>query len=222
MRPGQQNKRGRGRNNNNNNNNNNNFRKGGNPLTRTYDSSGPDVKIRGTAQTIAEKYAALARDAQSSGDRVMAENYLQHAEHYNRIILSAQQQMQDRQQRDDRHDMNDRDAFDRDQDEMDYAGDESPAVTVTAPAAPAPAPAPAAARAAAAAPEPVMDGTGPQPIIEGTPAEVSLEEEASARQPSRRRSAPRQRRPRRGEAQQPGEAAAEGGDGPVLEATASE
>ncbi len=107
MRPGQQNKRGRGRNNNNNNNNNgggnnNNFnRKGGNPLTRTYDSSGPDVKIRGTAQHIAEKYAALARDAQSSGDRVMAENYLQHAEHYNRIIASAQAQMQERFQRDD-------------------------------------------------------------------------------------------------------------------------
>jgi len=59
MRPGQQNKRGRGRNNNNNNNNNgsnnNHNRKGSNPLTRTYDSSGPDVKIRGTAQHIAEK-----------------------------------------------------------------------------------------------------------------------------------------------------------------------
>ncbi|MFY1005123.1 DUF4167 domain-containing protein, partial [Escherichia coli] len=77
-------------------------RKGGNPLTRTYDSSGPDVKIRGTAQHIAEKYAALARDAQSSGDRVMAENYLQHAEHYNRIIASAQAQMQERFQRDNR------------------------------------------------------------------------------------------------------------------------
>ena len=96
MRPGQQNKRGRGRNNNNNNNNNNNHnnhRKGGNPLTRTYDSSGPDVKIRGTAQHIAEKYSALARDAQSAGDRVMAENYLQHAEHYYRIIAAAQAQM---------------------------------------------------------------------------------------------------------------------------------
>ena len=95
MRPGQQNKRGRGRNNNNtssNNNsgggNNNHNRKGSNPLTRTYDSSGPDVKIRGTAQHIAEKYATLARDAQSSGDRVVAENYLQHAEHYNRIIAA--------------------------------------------------------------------------------------------------------------------------------------
>ena len=79
MRPGQ-NKRMRGRNN----------RKGPNPLTRTYESNGPDVKIRGTAQHVAEKYLQLARDAQSSGDPVMAESYLQHAEHYFRLIASAQ------------------------------------------------------------------------------------------------------------------------------------
>ena len=45
-------------------------RKGPNPLTRSYESNGPDVKIRGTALHIAEKYVQLARDAQSSGDRV--------------------------------------------------------------------------------------------------------------------------------------------------------
>lgn len=78
MRPGQ-NKRMRGRNN----------RKGPNPLTRTYESNGPDVKVRGTAQHIAEKYLQLARDAQSSGDPVMAESYLQHAEHYYRLIAAA-------------------------------------------------------------------------------------------------------------------------------------
>src|SRR5437588_7752361 len=96
MRPQQQNRRMRGRNNNggnNNNNNNNNNRKGPNPLTRNYESNGPDVKIRGSAQQIAEKYATLARDSHSSGDRVMAENYLQHPEHYNRIIAAAQAQM---------------------------------------------------------------------------------------------------------------------------------
>ena len=86
MRPVQQNRRMRGRGNNNNNNNN---RKGPNPLSRNYESNGPDVKIRGNAQHIAEKYTTLARDAQASGDRVMAENYLQHAEHYNRIIMAA-------------------------------------------------------------------------------------------------------------------------------------
>src|SRR5690606_35010696 len=93
MRPQQQNRRMRGRNNSGGGNNNNNNRKGPNPLTRNYESNGPDVKIRGSAQQIAEKYAQLARDAQSSGDRVMAENYLQHAEHYNRIIAAAQAQM---------------------------------------------------------------------------------------------------------------------------------
>ena len=82
MRPGQQNKRMRGRN-----------RKGPNPLTRSFESNGGDVKIRGTALHIAEKYVQLARDASSSGDRVAAENYLQHAEHYYRILAAAQAQM---------------------------------------------------------------------------------------------------------------------------------
>lgn len=99
----------RGRNNNNNNNNNNGGnRKGGpNPLTRSYESNGPDVKIRGNAQQIADKYMQLARDAQGSGDRVMAENYLQHAEHYNRIIAAAQAQMPVQAPRDNRDDMDD-------------------------------------------------------------------------------------------------------------------
>lgn len=85
MRPGQSNKRMRGR---------PNGRKGPNPLTRSYESSGPDVKIRGTAQHIGEKYLQLARDAQASGDPIMAESYLQHAEHYFRIIAAAQQAQQ--------------------------------------------------------------------------------------------------------------------------------
>jgi hypothetical protein len=86
MRPGQNNKRMRGRPNNN--------RKGPNPLTRSYESNGPDVKIRGTAHHIGEKYLQLARDAQSSGDPVTAESYLQHAEHYFRLIAVAQQAQQ--------------------------------------------------------------------------------------------------------------------------------
>ena len=85
-----QNRRSRGRNNNN--------RKGPNPLTRSYESNGPDVKVRGTAMHVAEKYMSLARDAQSSGDIVAAENYLQHAEHYNRIVMTAQAQFQQAQQ----------------------------------------------------------------------------------------------------------------------------
>jgi hypothetical protein len=56
--------------------------------SRAFDSTGPDVKIRGTASHVYEKYLQLARDASSAGDRVMAENYLQHAEHYFRILLA--------------------------------------------------------------------------------------------------------------------------------------
>ncbi len=89
MRNGQ-NKRMRGRN-----------RKGGhhhqNPLSRMYESNGQDVKIRGTASHIAEKYLQLARDAQSSGDPVAAENYYQHAEHYFRLIAAAQEQLRQNQ-----------------------------------------------------------------------------------------------------------------------------
>jgi hypothetical protein len=82
MRQGQQNKRMRGR-----------GRKPTSSLNRVFESNGPDVKIRGPASHIAEKYLNLARDAQSSGDPISAENYLQHAEHYFRII-SAQAQPQ--------------------------------------------------------------------------------------------------------------------------------
>jgi hypothetical protein len=63
-----------------------------NPMSRVFESNGPDVKIRGNPSHIAEKYVQLARDAQSSGDPVAAENYYQHAEHYNRLIAAAQEQ----------------------------------------------------------------------------------------------------------------------------------
>jgi uncharacterized protein DUF4167 len=59
-------------------------------LTRSYESNGPDVKIRGNAHHVAEKYLQLARDAHTGGDPVAAENYLQHAEHYYRLIAAAQ------------------------------------------------------------------------------------------------------------------------------------
>ena len=54
--------------------------------SQTFDSNGPDVRVRGNAFQILEKYVALARDAQASGDRIAAENYYQHAEHYYRLI----------------------------------------------------------------------------------------------------------------------------------------
>jgi hypothetical protein len=85
MRPNHQNKRMRGR-------NRGGGGKGPNPLTRSYESNGPDVKVRGTAQNIAEKYVQLGRDAQASGDHVQAESFFQHAEHYFRLIAAAQEQ----------------------------------------------------------------------------------------------------------------------------------
>jgi hypothetical protein len=61
-------------------------------MSRVYESNGPEVKIRGNPAHIAEKYMQLARDAQSSGDPIAAENYYQHAEHYFRLIAAAQEQ----------------------------------------------------------------------------------------------------------------------------------
>lgn len=61
-------------------------RQGGQPRMQVFDSNGPDVRIRGTAHQVAEKYMTLAKDAAALGDRVLAEGYLQHAEHYQRII----------------------------------------------------------------------------------------------------------------------------------------
>ena len=71
---------------------------GGNPINRVYESNGPDIKVRGTAQTVADKYMQLGRDAHSSSDNVMAESYYQHAEHYLRIVTAAQAYLQQTQQ----------------------------------------------------------------------------------------------------------------------------
>ncbi len=90
MRPNHQNKRMRGRNRSN--GGGGGGGKGPNPLTRSYESNGPDVKVRGTAQNIAEKYVQLGRDAQATGDHVAAESFFQHAEHYFRLIAAAQEQ----------------------------------------------------------------------------------------------------------------------------------
>src|SRR5260370_36261430 len=96
MRNGQNNNK-RMRNRNNNNNNNNNNRRGQNPMTRVFESNGPDIKIRGTGSHVAEKFGQLASDARSSGDPVAAENYSQHAEHYFRLIAAAQEQFRQNQ-----------------------------------------------------------------------------------------------------------------------------
>lgn len=69
----------------------------GNVVNRVFDSSGPEGKVRGTPQQIIEKYTSLARDAQLSGDRIGAENFSQHAEHYQRLLGEAQREIAERQ-----------------------------------------------------------------------------------------------------------------------------
>jgi hypothetical protein len=67
----------------------------GNIINRVFESAGPDGKVRGTPQQIIDKYQALARDAQVAGDRVAAESYLQHSEHYSRLLGEAQRAQQE-------------------------------------------------------------------------------------------------------------------------------
>ncbi len=173
MRQGQsqnrQRSRGRGNRNNRNNNSNN--------LNRSMESNGPDVRIRGTASHIADKYQQLARDSHSSGDIVAAESYWQHAEHYNRLIAAAQaaqnqarEEQQARQAAEaesnpDRSESDeggeDRNSRSRDkgrrkrnQERDDRADDSSENENTTD----------------------SVNGSGPQPTIDDTPAEVALAE----------------------------------------------
>ncbi|MEO0944614.1 MAG: DUF4167 domain-containing protein [Pseudomonadota bacterium] len=76
---------------------NNRNRSMGNVVNRVFDSSGPEGKVRGTPQQIIDKYNQLARDAQLSNDRVAAENFQQHAEHYLRMLAEAQKEQAERQ-----------------------------------------------------------------------------------------------------------------------------
>ena len=84
------------------NNRNNNNRSAANVLNRVFDSSGPEGKVRGTPQQVIEKYQQLTRDAQLSGDRVAAENFQQHAEHYMRLQADAQREIDLRREQQDR------------------------------------------------------------------------------------------------------------------------
>jgi hypothetical protein len=177
MRPQQQGRRQRNRNSGGGGGN----RRNQNPLSRNYESNGPDVKIRGNAQVIADKYATLARDALSSGDSVMAENYLQHAEHYNRIIMAAQAQQQAQRE-------------ERAQSEDSESGDEE-----TAKAAPDGEKRERRERK----PNGEAKANGhdaseaPQPVIGETPVEVALEEQEQAASGQSRRTSPRRpRKPR--------------------------
>jgi hypothetical protein len=131
---------------------------GGNPLSRVYESNGPDVKVRGTAQTVADKYLQLGRDAQSSGDIVMAESYFQHAEHYLRIVTAAQaynQQMQQQHRRQDEE---------FDDEDLEDSGD-------------------ASVEPRGIQPQAEADGTGEQPLVEGAERPPQQQPNQGYRQP---------------------------------------
>ena len=166
MRQGQshQNKnRSRGRGGRNSNN------KGGNQSNRNMESNGPDIRIRGTAAHIAEKYTTLARDAQtaSSADLVAAENYLQHAEHYNRLIAAAQaaQAAQVSSRENSRNDDTRRQPSEA---ENGRDGHVDARYNSRGVDSPRPDEVPAVA--------PAVEGEGPQPTFDDVPAEVALKQ----------------------------------------------
>ena len=105
---------------------------GGNVVNRVFDSSGPEGKVRGTPQQIIEKYNQLARDAQLANDRVAAENFQQHAEHYTRMLSEAQREIdarrdeQERQNRE-RQAERDRERAERQERESNAAPEREPA-----------------------------------------------------------------------------------------------
>ena len=99
----------------------------GNIVNRVFDSSGPEGKVRGTPQQVIDKYTQLARDAQLSNDRVAAENFQQHAEHYTRMLGEAQREQDARRAEQEAQQQQARDARQpRDGDAPDHRGDERP------------------------------------------------------------------------------------------------
>jgi len=179
-------------------------RRQSNNANRVYESNGPDVKVRGTAQHIADKYTTLGRDALSSGDMVKAEGYFQYAEHYLRIVAAAQEQAQLRRQQQ----MEQREAArqqPREQRNRGNGRDKATADAAPAEAAPAQPKAEdkagAQAHQPAAAPEVSDAWGGPQPGFLATPATTADEEEAKVEdRPRRARRTRTTRRPRKADA----------------------
>ena len=167
MRQGSGSRRSRGR-------SNNGKRSFGQGPNRSYESSGPGVKLRGTAAQVFEKYLALARDASSSGDRVASENFYQHAEHYYRLhsAVNAERKLKTESERAEEEDR---------QDEEGVAAEarEVPAPAAEAEVVEAPAPAEAPEQEAAEASEEPPAPT-PKPRRRRRAAPKDTEAETSA------------------------------------------
>jgi hypothetical protein len=106
-----------------------------NNINRVFDSSGPEGKVRGTPQQIIDKYTQLARDAQLSNDRVNAENFQQHAEHYTRLLAEAQRDAEEKRAQADKANRERQQQKQREREERDRARDETKAAPVTDPGA---------------------------------------------------------------------------------------
>ena len=174
----------------------------GNVVNRVFDSNGPEGKVRGTPQQIIDKYLQLARDAQLGNDRVAEQNFLQHAEHYTRMLGAAQremaQQQEERQrqqqfQRDQRQNGDNGDVNNQRDDARQGEDDSAGLVETPETRAPRPAVEPVAAAPVAEAPA-TEEASAPQ-----APA---AEDEAPAKKPRRPR-APRKPRAQKGEGEAP-------------------
>ncbi|MEE8444436.1 MAG: DUF4167 domain-containing protein [Alphaproteobacteria bacterium] len=186
MRPGPNSRRPRGR-------SGGGGRRNGPGRSQNFESSGPETKVRGSAQQVVEKYLNLAREATIAGNRVMAENYYQHAEHYYRI-QNANNESSNNAHNNADHQASSQGGNGREQPayqpEQPAQGDNGANGAAEATAEPVVEPPPAAVSepAAEAAPQPATDAT-PEPD-----ADAALEAAADAT-PERR--TPRRRRPRR-------------------------
>lgn len=149
-----------------------------NIVNRVFDSAGPEGKVRGTPQQIVEKYTQLARDAQLSGDRVAAESFMQHSEHYSRMLAVAQQEQAKKQA--------EHSARQAEQAEQQRQRNEQRAQQQ------------AAQQQAAQPPQAVSEAaavTEPEPAAQPEPAESGNLVETPENKPPRRKSRPRTRKP---------------------------
>lgn len=102
-------------------NKNNRNKSLGNVINRNFESSGPEGKVRGTPQQIIDKYSQAARDAQLNNDNVAAENFLQHAEHYVRMLAEAQREQDTRREQQERENRERQQERDRERNEAQNA-----------------------------------------------------------------------------------------------------
>ena len=152
-------------------NKNRNRPSGGNIINRVFDSSGPDGKVRGTPQQIIDKYNQLHRDAVLAGDRVDAENYAQHGEHYTRMLAEAQREVEAKREEQERQNRERQAERDRERAERLKAQEEA-----------------AADPAALEQPDVVVDGAGDTGLVE-TPEEQTKPRRSRSRRPKSEASA---------------------------------